>query len=92
MLSSKSRGQVLRAAAVLHTLFSVKNDYKEVNDEVSEEEINAAVNFVHTACQQTAYVAGRGSIKEETERLNHSGINVASLYVCTYFMPSIQNL
>ena len=67
---------MLRVAAVLHTLFSVDNDDNEVDDEVSEVAINAAANFVHTACQQAAYVAGRRSMKEEIERLNHSGINI----------------
>lgn len=76
---SKSRGQVLRVAAVLHTLFSIENDDNEVDDEVSEIAIKAAVNFVRTACQQAAFIAGRGSMKEETERLNLSGMVFRSL-------------
>ena len=70
---SKSRGQVLRVAAVLHTLFSIENDDYEVDNEVSERAIKAAVNFVRTGCQQAAYIAGRGSMEEEIEKLNHSG-------------------
>lgn len=68
---SKSRGQVLRVAAVLHTLFSIEKE--NIPDEVSDAALQAAVDFVCVSCQQTAYVAGRGPIDEEIERLNQSG-------------------
>ena len=71
---SKSRGQVLRVAAVLHTLFSIENENMNIPDEVSEAALKAAVNFVRVSCQQTAYVAGRGLIDEEIEQLNQPGI------------------
>lgn len=71
---SKSRGQVLRVAAVLHTLFSIENENMNVPDEVSDTALKAAVDFVCVSCQQTAYIAGRGLIDEEIERLNQSGI------------------
>lgn len=71
---SKSRGQVLRVAAVLHTLFSIENDNMNVPDEVTDDALKAAVDFVCVSCQQTAYVAGRGPIDEEIERLNQPGI------------------
>ena len=70
---SKSRGQMLRVAAVLHTLFSIENENMSVPDEVSDAALKAAVDFVSVSCQQTVYVAGRGPIDEEIERLNQPG-------------------
>jgi len=71
---SKSRGQVLRVAAVLHTLFSIENEDKNVPNEVSDVALKAAVDFVCASCQQTAYIAGRGPIDEEIERMNQLDI------------------
>ena len=45
-----------------------------IPDEVSDTALKAAVDFVCVSCQQTAYVAGRGPIDEEIERLNQPGI------------------
>ena len=66
---SKSRGHILRVAAVLHVLFCYndESDY-EVPEEISESAVKAAINFVMISCQQTAYLAGRGSLSEEVER------------------------
>lgn len=56
-------GQILRIAVVLHVLFSLEED--SVQDTVSTQAIGAAINFVEVCCQQTAYIAGRGSLEEE---------------------------
>lgn len=64
---SKSRGQVLRLAAIIHVLFSLGSDEPQ-DDTVSEDAVKAAIDFVHTACQQAAYIAGRGSLEEEILR------------------------
>ena len=64
---SKSRGQVLRIATILHMLFSIDNPDEPLNSEVSEMAVKAAVNFVQTACQQTAFIAGKGLIQEEVQ-------------------------
>ena len=66
---SKSRGHVLRVAAVLHVLFCYNDasDY-EVPEEITEAAVKAATNFIMVSCQQTAYIAGRGSLSEEVER------------------------
>lgn len=64
---SKSRGQVLRIATILHMLFSVDSEQGPLNSEVSDMAVKAAVNFVQTACQQTAFIAGKGLIKEEVQ-------------------------
>ena len=80
---SKSRGQVLRLAGVLHALFSLGRDtYVESvglgseddgsdgrNDIISDEAVKAAIDFCEVACQQTAYIGGRGCIKDEILRM-----------------------
>ena len=61
---SKSRGQVLRIATIFHVLFSIENEEDVAYDsEVSEVAVKAAVNFVQTACQQTAFIVGKGLIQ-----------------------------
>ena len=63
---SKSRGHVLRIATILHMLFSIDSE-NPLCSEVSEIAVKAAVNFVQIACQQTAFVAGKGLIEEELQ-------------------------
>ena len=65
---SKSRGHVLRLAAVLHMLFSIESPDENLDEEISEEAIKAAVNIVQVACQQTAFIAGKGTLTEEMEK------------------------
>ena len=76
---SKSRGHVLRVAAVLHVLFHYKetSDYT-IPEEITESAVEAATNFVMVSCQQTAYIAGRGSLTEEVERFK-SGMSNKSI-------------
>ena len=64
---SKSCGQVLRISTIFHMLFSIENEQEPLSSEVSEVAVKAAVNFVQTACQQTAFVAGKGFIQEEVQ-------------------------
>lgn len=65
---SKSRGQVLRIATIFHVLFCIDNeDDFTCASEVSERAVKAAVNFVQTACQQTAFIVGKGLIQEEVQ-------------------------
>ena len=64
---SKSRGHVLRIATILHMLFSIESEHESLNTEVSDIAVKAAVNFVQTACQQTAFIAGKGLIQEEVQ-------------------------
>lgn len=65
---SKSRGHVLRVDAVNHMLFCLGSEGNDLPEEVSESAVHAAVHFVSIACQQTAYIAGRGLLSEEVER------------------------
>ena len=74
---SKSRGQVLRLAAVLHMLFTLGTN-QPTDDIVSEAAVKAAINFVHVVCQQAAYIAGRGSLEEEIQRFK-SGMHALRL-------------
>ena len=64
---SKSRGLVLRVAAVLHVLFHI-DCADPLSDQLSDMSIKAAVNFIQIACQQTAYIAGRGTLQEEVQK------------------------
>ena len=65
---SKSRGHVLRLAAVLHMLFFIESPEEDLDDEISEAAVKAAVNIVQVACQQTAFIAGKGTLSEEMEK------------------------
>ena len=65
---SKSRGQLLRIATILHLLFSVqKQNESLISDEISEVAVLAAVDFIKKVCQQTAFIAGKGIIEEEVQ-------------------------
>lgn len=72
---SKSRGQVLRLAAVFNLLFSLSDENSEepqLAREVSEQAIIAAINFMKLSCQQVGYISGRGDLKEEFLKLQSS--------------------
>ena len=62
---SKSRGQVLRLAAFFNILFTLGNGHP--TDDVSDEAVKAAINFVKVTCQQTSYIAGRGVLEDEIQ-------------------------
>ena len=62
---SKSRGHVLRLATVMHFLFHIDDLDKELEAEVSDSAIRAAVNFIEVSSQQTAFIAGRSIISDE---------------------------
>jgi len=85
---SKSRGQVLRIATILHMLFSIDSEHQSLDSEVSETAVKAAVNFVQTACQQTAFIAGKGHIQEEVQAYktgmlySHYGTTIISTTLC----------
>lgn len=70
---SKSKGQILRVAAVLHILFQVNEDKDDTPYHISSEALCAAIDFVQTSIQHSAYIANRHSISEEIE-LAESGV------------------
>ena len=63
---SKSKGQILRVAAVLHVLFQLNED-EDDSLRISSEALCAAIDFVQTSIQHSAYIANRHSISEEVE-------------------------
>ena len=63
---SKSKGQILRVAAVLHVLFHIDTPL-EVPSKISEDAIKAADNFVDLCLQHAAYLAGREKISEAVD-------------------------
>lgn len=65
---SKSRGQILRVAAVLHVLFHFETPLA-IPDTISESAIRAAEGFVEMCNQYVAYLAGRGEITTAIESL-----------------------
>ena len=75
---SKSRGQVLRVAAVLHVLFCFGKDTLDVPDTVTDAAVTAITNFIQVACQQTAYIAGRGLLSEEVQKFSNGGTQLFS--------------
>ena len=65
---SKSKGQILRVAAVLHVLFHFEIPLN-VPENISEEAIRAASNFVDLCLQHTTYLTGRGDISQAIQAL-----------------------
>ena len=60
------KGQILRVAAAFQILFNVSATVEDREDDtILENAILASINFVELCCQQTAFIAGRGDIKDE---------------------------
>ena len=57
-------GQILRVRPALHILFNIESE-DDIPDIASNSAIEAAINFVETCCQHTAYICGHGVIAEE---------------------------
>ena len=68
---SKSKGQVLRVSAAIHVLINDRTDEEggiivsPVPNEIADEAIIAAKNFVRTCCQHASYIGGKGLIEDE---------------------------
>ena len=65
---AKSKGQVLRLAVVFHVLFGWENP-QAISEDVSDVALQAAITFVNVCMQHAAFLAGRGKIVEEIEKL-----------------------
>ena len=82
----KSKGQVLRIGAALHVLFGMFSQPDEGgqeaqhSDDIMENAVVAAINFTDLCLQQTAFMAGRGNIREDIENIK------ASKFMSTSFM------
>lgn len=76
---SKAKGQVLHTAAAMSVLFSDSLDddgtivVSSVHSTISTRPILAAENFVDMCCQHAAYIAGRGKLEDEINRLTSTG-------------------
>jgi len=58
---SKAKGQILRAAAVLHALFSIDPLHPR-SEELSSMSIVAAINLIEVCNEHTAFIGGRKGI------------------------------
>jgi len=58
---SKAKGQILRAAAVLHALFSIDPLHPR-SEELSPMSIVAAINLIEVCNEHTAFIGGRKGI------------------------------
>ena len=80
---SKSNGQTLRVAAVMHILFQIQQTDPEqaqvvFKDEISEKALQAAIDFVQTSIQHAAYIAGRSTISKEVE-IAEAGMDIRTV-------------
>ena len=60
---SKSIGQIIR---VMHVLFHLERE-DPLPNVISNEALDAAINFVEVCCQHTAYISGHSDINQDTE-------------------------
>ncbi len=68
---SKSKGQLLRVAAVMHVLFHLDvADPTQIPKEISESAVVAADCFVDICLQNAAYLGGKGDLKDAIEEIN----------------------
>ena len=62
---SKSRGQILRIAAVLHVLFHLDTP-QNIPTNIADNAVTAAIDFVELCIQHVMYIMGRHSKKIPT--------------------------
>ena len=67
---SKSRGHILRVAAVMHVLFNWENP-QDIPSVISVDAIKAADSFVGVCVQHAAYMGGRGEVTGAIENIVH---------------------
>ena len=70
---SKSKGLILRVAAVMHVAFHLESPH-EIPKEISQKALEAAQDFVDMCCQHAAFMAGRGEIADVIQQLQ-TGLN-----------------
>lgn len=76
---SKSLGQTLRVSCVMHILFNVQDEQRNLT--LTVEAIDAAIHFVEVCCQQTAYISGRGDLDQELKMIMEGKTNKQSVFV-----------
>ena len=87
---SKSMGQILRISAAMHVLFHMDSE-DPLPEVISESAIEAAIDFVEVCCQQTAYITGRGDIKNELD-LIEAGNQIQHICTLNYFCSEPSNM
>ena len=80
---SKSKGQVLRVAAVLHVLFHMDSPL-DIPTNISESAVKAADCFVDLCLQHAAYLGGRGNFQEAIDELQLGWMCALVHYVNCY--------
>ncbi len=66
---SKSKGQILCVAAVMHVLFRWETPHS-IPENISDDALKAAINFVDLCVQHASFLAGRGDTQEAVESIN----------------------
>ena len=85
---SKSKGQVLRIAAVMHVLFHIENP-NAIPSELSEAAVKAADCFVDLCLQHAAFLGGRGDLKTEVIIKALYGRAYYELFVHSQCLPQL---
>ena len=88
---SKSKGQILKLAAVFNALFSLEPSHP-LNDQLSDISVKAAINFIETCNEHTAIIGGRKTLTEPchvsifmTDSVYARTANYKSLHACSLF-------
>ena len=77
---SKSKGQLLRVAAVVHVRFNMKTP-SSIPQEISEAEVKAADCFVDLCLQHAAFLGGKGNLQEAIEDINKGELHNGNVYI-----------
>lgn len=76
---SKSKGHILRVAAVMHVLFNRENP-QNISSTISEAAIKAADSFVSVCIQHAAFLGDRGQVSEAIENIVQVQQGITNLY------------
>lgn len=71
---SKSKGQTLRLAAVMHALFHWGTP-ANIPEAISTPALKAAQSFIDACVQHACFLAGRKDIKEEIDSIANEGMS-----------------
>ena len=91
---SKSEGQILRVAAVLHILFQIhlpnasEDDQKACDkpNKISDEALHAAIDFVETSIQHATYIAGKDTVTQRQNKIKTKSISCSCKGVFCYLL------
>lgn len=81
---SKSLGQIIRVSAGMHILFHLDQE-GPLPQTISDEAIDAAIDFVEVCCQHIAFITGHGQIDKELEVI---GSGEKQKQNCSYYYNS----